>query len=131
MQARRLLDAWNGQHDLAGAPRHRLVDQVGEIDYVLFNGRGNDDLGRNGNGDRDLRAIAMRLIAVQLFPRMRGVAPASAELEIDPMRDLAGDDFAAEPRHHLALLARRDRAIQTVVHLQKRRDAFAPDRPHP
>ena len=64
-------------------------------------------------------------------PFVLGVAPALSEFQIHAHRHFELHRFAAEPRHQLALLARRDRAFETVVHLQQRHDAFAPAGAHP
>ena len=69
--------------------------------------------------------------ASQFFPTVLGVAPAPAELQVDPHRHFEADGLAAEPRDQLALLARRHRAIERVVHLQQRHDALAPAGAHP
>ena len=62
---------------------------------------------------------------------MGGVAPALAEFQVDLHRHFELHRFAAESRDQLALLARRHRAFERVVHLQQRHDAFAPAGAHP
>ena len=77
-------------------------------------------------GSRKLRGSV-----VQLRPRMRGVAPAAAEFQIDPHRHLERHGLAAQAGNQFALFARRHRAIERIVHLQERDNAFAPHGAHP
>ena len=68
---------------------------------------------------------------LQTLPCVGGVAPALSEFQVDLHRHFELHRFAAEPRDQLALLARRHRAFERVMHLQQRHDAFAPAGAHP
>ena len=59
-----------------------------------------------------MRAAVDLRRAGQFFPAVRGVAPGAAELEVNQHRHFELHRLAAEPRHHLGLLPRRDRAFQ-------------------
>ena len=91
----------------------------------------NDDRGLDRNDGRCGRRLDRRAIAGQFFPAVRRVAPAPAELQIDPHRHFERDGVAAEPRDQLGLLARAHRAVQAIMHLQQRHDAFTPAGAHP
>jgi len=60
-----------------------------------------------------------------------GIAPSATEFEINTHGHLELHSLDTELRHHFRLLARRDRTVEAVVHLQERNDAFAPYRTHP
>ena len=81
----------------------------------------------DGLGSRHLHSR----LRFELVPCVLGVAPAVSEFQVDAHRHFELHRFAAEPRDQLALLARRDRAFERVVHLQQRHDAFAPAGAHP
>src|SRR5262249_14613656 len=72
-----------------------------------------------------------RLFAGYFFPTVPGASPGMTELEVATHRYFELNRLDAEPRHDLGLLARRDRAVEAVVHLKERNDALAPDRAHP
>src|SRR5262245_56612829 len=66
-----------------------------------------------------------------VVPSVRGVAPAAAVLDVGAHGHLEFDSLASQPRDELTLLGRRDRELESVMHLQERHDAFAPDGAHP
>src|SRR4051794_9897170 len=68
---------------------------------------------------------------VKLFPGMFGVAPVPAKLQINLHRNFELHGFFAKSCHQFGLLARRHRAIEAIMHLEPRYDAFAPDGTHP